>query len=92
MHLLTFFIVEAECSSLARSEAAAQREQVSNGTTNARMETGSQQGPVSNGVVRTAFPPTAKTSQMVTAAVLAPSTVLPKPPSVPENGGNKPKA
>lgn len=83
---------EAECSSLARSEAAAQREQVSNGTTNARMETGSQQGPVSNGVVRTAFPPTAKTSQMVTAAVLAPSTVLPKPPSVPENGGNKPKA
>ncbi|KAM5547778.1 protein tesmin/TSO1-like CXC 5 [Rosa sericea] len=83
---------EAECSSLARSEAAAQREQVGNGTPNPRTETGSQQGPISNGVAKTAVPPTARTSQMVTAAVLSPSTVLPKPPSVPENGGNKPKA
>ncbi|XP_004288832.1 PREDICTED: protein tesmin/TSO1-like CXC 5-like [Fragaria vesca subsp. vesca] len=125
---------EAECASLARSEAAAQREQIGNGTTNPRMETGSRQGPISNGVAKTAVPPTARTSQMVsaavpptartpqtvsaavpptartlqmvtaavpptarasqmvTAAVSAPTTVSPKPPSVPGNGGNKPKA
>ncbi|XP_050384284.1 protein tesmin/TSO1-like CXC 5 [Argentina anserina] len=80
---------EAECSSLARSEAVAQREQIiGNGTSNPRMEIGSQQRPVSNGVV----PPTARTSQMVTAAVSSPSTVPPRPPAVPQNGGNKPKA
>ncbi|CAB4288521.1 unnamed protein product [Prunus armeniaca] len=86
--LITFGeIKETKCSSLARSEAETQKEQPSNGSTKARMETGNQQGPVSNGVAKPAVPLTAKTTTPHMVAALAVS----KSPSHPENGESRPK-
>ncbi|POO00908.1 Lin-54-like protein [Trema orientale] len=77
-------IKETKCSSLARSEPS-----LTNGFTNAKIETNFQHGPASNGVSKTILPPTAnpKTTQTVSAAVAAASSELPKIPPFPENGG-----
>ncbi|XP_050125295.1 protein tesmin/TSO1-like CXC 5 isoform X2 [Malus sylvestris] len=89
--LITFGeIKETKCSSLARREAETQKDQHSNSSTNARIDSWNPQGPISNGVARTAvsLAPKTTTSQTVTAAVSA----LSKTPSHPENRDGRPKA
>ncbi|KAM1932771.1 hypothetical protein ACFX15_017167 [Malus domestica] len=90
---ITFLIwtsYKTKCSSLARREAETQKDQHSNSSTNARIDSWNPQGPISNGVARTAvsLAPKTTTSQTVTAAVSA----LSKTPSHPENRDGRPKA
>lgn len=91
-NILFFDIAETKCSSLARSEPGSQKDPLTNGITSTKTETNYQQGAASNGLPKIIVPPTAKTTQMVSAAVAAASTDLPKIPPFPQNGGNnKPK-
>ncbi|KAL5838344.1 hypothetical protein ACOSQ3_015513 [Xanthoceras sorbifolium] len=73
--LITFGeIKETKYSSIARTELGNQKDPLINGIANGRTETGNPQAPVYNGVSKafgahTLAPPTAKTSEMVTAVV-----------------------
>ncbi|KAH7572288.1 hypothetical protein JRO89_XS04G0232900 [Xanthoceras sorbifolium] len=71
---LTFLFLETKYSSIARTELGNQKDPLINGIANGRTETGNPQAPVYNGVSKafgahTLAPPTAKTSEMVTAVV-----------------------
>ncbi|XP_057969721.1 protein tesmin/TSO1-like CXC 5 [Malania oleifera] len=90
--LITFGeIKETKCSSLAKIETGNQKDPFSNSSSNFRNEVGNQQEPISNGVAKPVMPPTAKTSQMGTAAAAASNNILAKVPPLPENGDVKPR-
>ncbi|XP_022946846.1 protein tesmin/TSO1-like CXC 5 isoform X1 [Cucurbita moschata] len=63
-------IKETQCSSLARSEVGNQEQQFNNGATNSRTETQSNIGQLNNKVTKSSIPPSVKTSQTVTTAVM----------------------
>ncbi|KAF5742978.1 putative transcription factor [Tripterygium wilfordii] len=87
--LITFGeIKEAKCSTLAKTEIGSPLDLISNGPSNARVETGKQQVPVSNGAAQ----PPAKMPHMITGAVSASNKDLPKIPTLLENTDNRPKA
>lgn len=63
-------ITETQCSSLARSEVGNQEQQFNNGATNSTTETQSNIGQLNNKVTKSSIPPSVKTSQTVTTAVM----------------------
>ncbi|KAK6941503.1 CRC domain [Dillenia turbinata] len=77
---------------LTKTEAASQKDQISNGSTNSRPEAANQNGSVGNDLPRTVTP-TTKMPQTVIAASAAPSNdLLSKTTSLTENGDLKAKS
>lgn len=69
---ISLYMTETQCSSLARSEVGNQEQQFNNGTstTYPRTETQSHLGQLNIKVTKSSIPPSVKTSQTVTAAVM----------------------